>query len=150
GWAMLVVNPAAYAFTSVIFGESLSRIVPAFTGWERQLAAASLAVLIVVNIRPIRIAALVLNATTWIKVVGLVVFAAVAVMLSMGVEPGWRSTISVAPRSWPGFGLALILVMGAYDGWQWVPQLAGELKDPTRSVPRALGSGVLIVTAVYL
>jgi APA family basic amino acid/polyamine antiporter len=56
----------------------------------------------------------------------------------------------MAPHSWPGFGLALILVMGAYDGWQWVPQLAGELKNPARALPRALGGGVLIVVAVYL
>jgi amino acid transporter len=60
------------------------------------------------------------------------------------------SEIQFQPRSWPGFGLALLLVMGAYDGWQWVPQLAGEMRNPSRSLPRALGFGVLVVMAVYL
>ena len=78
------------------------------------------------------------------------ILAALAYALSDGIDPEWRSRVTIAPHSWPGFGLALILVMGAYDGWQWVPQLAGELKNPTRALPRALGGGVLIVVAVYL
>jgi len=79
-----------------------------------------------------------------------VILAALAYALSDGIDPEWRSRVTIAPHSWPGFGLALILVMGAYDGWQWVPQLAGELKNPARALPRALGGGVLIVVAVYL
>jgi amino acid transporter len=55
-----------------------------------------------------------------------------------------------APWSWPRLGVGLILVMGAYDGWQWVPQLAGEMRQPSRSLPRALVAGVCLVIAVYL
>jgi amino acid transporter len=150
GWAMLVVNPAAYAGVALIFGQSLARIVPAMQGWERLTGAASLLVLVGLNIRPVRVGALVLNAATWIKVAGLVGLAAVAYALSDGIDPGWRSTMTMAPQSWPGFGLALILVMGAYDGWQWAPQMAEELKNPARALPRALGGGVLVVAAVYL
>jgi amino acid transporter len=150
GWGMLVVNPAAYAGSALIFGESLARIVPALQGWERAIGAASLLLLVVLNVRPIRVGALVLNTATWIKVGGLVILAAMAYALSDGIDPGWHSKMTMAPHSWPGFGLALILVMGAYDGWQWVPQLGGEFKDPARALPRALGSGVLIVVAVYL
>jgi amino acid transporter len=106
--------------------------------------------LVALNIRPVRVGALVLNTATWIKVGGLLALAALAYALSDGIDPGWRSRMTIAPHSWPGFGLALILVMGAYDGWQWVPQLAGELKNPARTLPRALGGGVLIVVAVYL
>jgi amino acid transporter len=150
GWGMLVANPAAYAGGALIFGQSLARIVPALQGWEREIGAGSLLLLVALNIRPVRVGALVLNTATWIKVFGLVALAALAYALSDGIEPGWRAKVTMAPHSWPGFGLALILVMGAYDGWQWVPQLAGELKNPARALPRALGGGVLIVVAVYL
>jgi amino acid transporter len=150
GWAMLVVNPAAYAGVALIFGQSLARIVPAMQGWERLTGAASLLLLVGLNIRPVRVGALVLNTATWIKVGGLVGLAAIAYALSDGIDPGWRARTSMAPQSWPAFGLALILVMGAYDGWQWAPQLAEELKNPARALPRALGGGVLIVVAVYL
>src|SRR4029434_10578615 len=150
GWGMLVANPAAYAGGALIFGQSLARIVPALQGWEREIGAGSLLLLVALNIRPVRVGALVWNTATWIKVFGLVALAALAYALSDGIEPGWRAKVTMAPHSWPGFGLALILVMGAYDGWQWVPQLAGELKNPARALPRALGGGVLIVVAVYL
>lgn len=150
GWGMLVANPAAYAGSALIFGQSLARIVPALQGWEREIGAGSLLLLVALNIRPVRVGALVLNTATWIKVFGLVALAALAYALSDGIEPGWRAKVTMPPHSWPGFGLALILVMGAYDGWQWVPQLAGELKNPARALPRALGGGVLIVVAVYL
>ena len=150
GWGMLVVNPAAYAGAALLFGQSLARIVPPLHGWEREVGTASLLVLVALNIRPVRVGALVLNTATWIKVGGFLTLAALAYALSQGIDAGWRPRMTMTPHSWPGFGLALILVMGAYDGWQWVPQLAGELKNPARTLPRALGGGVLIVVAVYL
>jgi APA family basic amino acid/polyamine antiporter len=150
GWAMLVVNPAAYAFVALIFAESLAVLVPALEGAERIVAAVSLIVLIAINIRPVRVGAVVLNATTWLKVGLLLAISIAAIALTLGSASGQLPRFEMTPRSWPGFGLALILVMGAYDGWQWVPQLAGEMKNPARSLPRALGFGVLIVIAVYL
>ena len=147
GWAMLVVNPAAYAFVALIGAESLAALVPALQGWERVVAAVSLVVLVVVNIRPVRVGAMLLNATTWVKVA---VLAAISIAaIAAAARPDAAIVVDLAPRSWPGFGLALVLVMGAYDGWQWVPQLAGEMRDPARSLPRALGLGVLIVIALY-
>ena len=146
GWAMLVVNPAAYAFVALVGAESLAALIPALQGWERAVAAVSLVVLVGINVRPVRVGARFLNVATWLKVAVLVGVSAAALALVSGSAPAW----DLEPRSWAGFGLALILVMGAYDGWQWVPQLAGEVRDPARSLPRALCLGVLIVTAVYL
>lgn len=148
GWAMLVVNPAAYAFVALIGAESLAALVPALRGWERVVAAASLAALVAINIRPVRIGVVFLNATTWLKVGVLAAVSIAAIVVASRADS--TMVFDLAPRSWPGFGLALLLVMGAYDGWQWVPQLAGEMRDPARSLPRALGIGVLIVIATYL
>jgi len=38
----------------------------------------------------------------------------------------------------------------AYDGWNNVTYVAGEIRNPQRNVPRALATGVLIVIAVYV
>jgi APA family basic amino acid/polyamine antiporter len=38
----------------------------------------------------------------------------------------------------------------AYDGWNKLTYIAGEMKNPQRALPRALGLGLLIVTALYL
>jgi len=49
-----------------------------------------------------------------------------------------------------GFGAAMLGALWAYDGWQNVAPLAGEIKDPQRNLPRAFVGGTLAVAALYL
>jgi APA family basic amino acid/polyamine antiporter len=47
------------------------------------------------------------------------------------------------------FGAAMVPVLFAYGGWQTVCFVAGELKEPRRTLPRALLVGVAAVIALY-
>jgi APA family basic amino acid/polyamine antiporter len=49
-----------------------------------------------------------------------------------------------------GFGAAMLGALWAYDGWQNVAPLAGEIRDPQRNLPRAFVGGTLFVAALYL
>jgi APA family basic amino acid/polyamine antiporter len=49
-----------------------------------------------------------------------------------------------------GFGAAMLGALWAYDGWQNVAPLAGEVRDPQRNLPRAFVGGTLMVAALYL
>src|ERR1700678_2548530 len=49
-----------------------------------------------------------------------------------------------------GFGAAMLGALWAYDGWQNVAPLAGEVRDPQRNLPRAFVGGTLVVGALYL
>jgi APA family basic amino acid/polyamine antiporter len=49
-----------------------------------------------------------------------------------------------------GFGAAMLGALWAYDGWQNVAPLAGEIRDPQRNLPRAFVGGTLAVAALYL
>jgi APA family basic amino acid/polyamine antiporter len=49
-----------------------------------------------------------------------------------------------------GFGAAMLGALWAYDGWQNVAPLAGEIRDPQRNLPRAFIGGTLVVTALYV
>jgi basic amino acid/polyamine antiporter, APA family len=49
-----------------------------------------------------------------------------------------------------GFGAAMLGALWAYDGWQNVAPLAGEIKDPQRNLPRAFIGGTLVVATLYL
>jgi APA family basic amino acid/polyamine antiporter len=49
-----------------------------------------------------------------------------------------------------GFGAAMLGALWAYDGWQNVAPLAGEIRDPQRNLPRAFVGGTLVVVALYL
>jgi amino acid transporter len=51
----------------------------------------------------------------------------------------------------PGlFGLALISVMWAYDGFADLTFASGEVKDPQRNLPRAIIIGTLLIIGIYL
>jgi len=47
------------------------------------------------------------------------------------------------------FGLAMIAVLWAYEGWQFVTYSAGEVIEPQRNFPRSLLWSVLFLIAVY-
>jgi APA family basic amino acid/polyamine antiporter len=49
-----------------------------------------------------------------------------------------------------GFGAAMLGALWAYDGWNNVAPLAGEIRNPQRNLPRAFVGGILIVAALYL
>ena len=49
-----------------------------------------------------------------------------------------------------GLGAAMMGALWAYDGWNNVTPLAGEIKNPARNLPRAFTGGVLVVGALYL
>lgn len=49
-----------------------------------------------------------------------------------------------------GFGAAMLGALWAYDGWNNVAPLAGEIRDPQRNLPRAFIGGTLVVGALYL
>src|SRR5262249_30659614 len=44
---------------------------------------------------------------------------------------------------------AMLAALWAYNGWNNMPMVAGEVRDPGRNVPRALVIGMLIVLVVY-
>ncbi|MGI9343293.1 MAG: APC family permease, partial [Gammaproteobacteria bacterium] len=50
----------------------------------------------------------------------------------------------------PSFAVGLVLVSFAYTGWNASVYIAGELRDPQRSIPRSLLAGTLIVTLLYV
>jgi basic amino acid/polyamine antiporter, APA family len=49
-----------------------------------------------------------------------------------------------------GFMAALVAALWAYDGWNDLNQVAGEVRNPERSIPVALIAGVAIVGALYI
>jgi APA family basic amino acid/polyamine antiporter len=49
-----------------------------------------------------------------------------------------------------GFMAALLAALWAYDGWNLVTTVSGEIRDPQRSLPIALAFGVATVAVLYI
>ncbi|MGE0632148.1 MAG: APC family permease [Pseudobdellovibrionaceae bacterium] len=53
---------------------------------------------------------------------------------------------------WPGFsafGAAMLAALWAFDGWNNLPMVAGEIERPSRNIPLALGLGTFIILIIY-
>ena len=126
---------------------------PAFAHlyWS-QIAAIGVTWLITaLNIVSTRESANVQAVLTWLKILLIV---GIAVVCFASVRHGSLHNLATiylgAHAGVTGFMTALIAALWAYDGWSDVSQLAGEVRDPQRSMPIALVGGVFIVAALYI
>ncbi len=171
GWMLFsVANGGSIAALSVASAAYLGGIVPAISQDHVIFAAAG-----IVLTRAHVVAIVAIVAVTWVNVIGLrwgtilqnlatwAKFAAMAAFVILGFAIGKGDWHHFAPA--PGqslslglsagqlvsaFGVALIAVFWAYDGWVYITWVSGEVKDPRRNVPRAMVLGVVAVGIIYM
>lgn len=153
GWAMfLAIASGTIASLAVAFSTYLGAVVPLTPMMGKLVAIAVVIVTTVVNVWGTRKSSDLQNWTTLIKV--LLILGICAVLLALGhgysgIHAGlWPEQLSGSLFS--RFGLAMIAVLWAYEGWQFVTYCAGEAIEPQRNFPRALGSSVLFLAGLYL
>ena len=54
------------------------------------------------------------------------------------------------PQGWGGVGAAVSLFVWAFAGWEAVTHIAGEFRNPRRTIPLATGIAIVVVGAAYL
>jgi len=154
GWmSLLVMDPGVTAALAVggagygayIFGWSslVSKIV----------AIATVAALCAINMLNTRLGAGFLRYVTWLKfgVLGLIVVW--ALVFRLGSWSHFVPFVAQRPGSsplLPAIAGAMVAAFYSYGGWWDVSKVAGEIKDPARTLPRALMLGVLAVVATYV
>lgn len=166
GWALtMVMLPGSLAAVAVGFAEYFSYFFPAlgmarvlvtlptaFGAWSvsagQIVAALSLVLVTMVNVFGVRTASSLTSLVTMLKLLALAAIPVVALAL-------WPQTPSLAPvvpdtpRPLASFGVIMIAVMWAYDGWYYLAFAAGEVRDPSRTLPRAFIGGAALVTVTY-
>jgi APA family basic amino acid/polyamine antiporter len=158
GWAELVIiRAASLGAISTTFSEYFFRAtgrepgVEPYRTYVHYVAAAAIILTATFNYVGVRWGALVQNATTVAKYGGLLFIIVLA--LALGLPEGAANFTPAVPAgsfSIAAFGLSLVAVLWAFDGWADLSFVAGEVKDPRRNVPRALIIGVTAVIAIYL
>jgi APA family basic amino acid/polyamine antiporter len=157
GWTLLlVINSGGIAAVAVTFARYAADLFGMGPTSVRPLAVGAIAVLTAVNVAGVRPGAWTQNAFTVLKLAAIAVLVVVGVVLAGGdgtVAPG-PARVPAAGEGSGGsllvLGPALIPVLFAYGGWQHANHVAGEVRDPERTLPRALLAGVSIVVATYL
>lgn len=119
--------------------------------WSQIMAILVVWLFTALNIVSTRDSALVQMLLTWLKTAMIV---AIGGVLFASTQHGhwshFHSNFHGAQGGFSGFMAALVAVLWAYDGWSDVCQLAGEVKQPQRSMPLALIGGVTVVGGLYI
>ncbi|HEX4544759.1 MAG TPA: amino acid permease [Candidatus Acidoferrum sp.] len=153
GWCLfLVIASGSVAALARVFSEYLAKVLPISPATQTLVAVLVIAVVTAVNVWGTRKSSDLQNWTTLIKV-GIIVILS-AVLLSLGRHAG-----EILPAMGPTqqglglfsmFGLAMINVLWAYEGWQFGTYSAGEVIDPQKAFPRAFLLGSLVLMGLYL
>jgi basic amino acid/polyamine antiporter, APA family len=156
GWAELVlIRASATGAIAMVFSSYLLRSL-GFDGDTghlptRLLAAGTIVLTAAANIRGVRLGAALTGASSVGK------FTALALLVAVAFVLGDRHGGSVAHFAQTGtavdagrFGLALVSVLWAYDGFADVSFAAGEVRDPQRTLPRAIVGGLLAIIVIYV
>ena len=156
GWTAFVLtfsaSAAAMAIASMTY---LVQAVPALQELPHGTATAGGAILILAltaaNTAGARVAGRATAAFTAIPVAGLLLLFAVGMLLGGGEEVGRGPAVPEALPS-PGLalGAALLPIFFTYSGWNAAAYVAGEIRNPARSLPRALLVGTGLVTLLYV
>jgi APA family basic amino acid/polyamine antiporter len=167
GWAcMLVVLTGGAATVAVGFATYFSYFVPALAttrevvalpmpwgAWSisagQMLAAVSILALGAVNYVGIDTGNRVQATLTVLKIVALAALPFVALALHP-VTPTLTPVVPLIARPIAAFGVVMIAVMWAYEGWYYLPFCAGEIADARRTVPRALLFGISAIVVIYV
>ena len=161
GGTIAALSVASAAYTGQVFPTvSQEHVILSLAGITltraHVFALLLIAVLTFINVIGLRWGTLLQNLSTWTKFAAMAAFVVLGfaigkgdwshfhahgVGISMGLHPAQFLSV---------FGVALIAVYFAYDGWVYITWVAGEVKEPRRNVPLAMVLGVIVVGVIYI
>jgi amino acid transporter len=151
GWTdFLVVRPATMAAVGMIFASYLGSFISLSMGQQRLVSIALTLFLTAAHYRSVRYGAALQNASSAAKSIALILVAVLIFALGDSSQGAFHQSAVAGAPTMAGAGVALVAVMWAYDGWADVSAVAGEVSDPSRTLPRAILLGMTTVLVAYL
>ena len=144
-WMSLAVFPVAFTQYLMFFFPSLS--------WILQVTVKVLFVvfLVVTNIVGVKAAGRTNDVLTIVKLVPLIFFVAIGLFyVTSNATTAITNYSPFSPFGFGNFGSALVLIFWAYAGFEISTIPAEEVKNPSKTIPRAIIAGISIVTVFYL
>lgn len=143
GWGFLIGKTASCAAMALTFA---TYVVP--PGWTRPVAAAAVAVLAAVNYRGVT------RTVRLTRIIVGLVLVALGVTVIAALAGGARGGVlhvgaDLAGAGWYGVAQSAGLLFFAFAGYARIATLAEEVRDPRRTIPRAIVTALLGTIVVY-
>jgi len=166
GWTLfLVIQTGTIAAVAVAFARFTAVLVPGMDGTdlvpglsaERALAIALVGVLTAANCRGVEVGRSIQNVFTFAKIAALLALIALCLLVGFSADVVAHNTATLwtrqpaAPLSLAAaIGSAMVGALFSADAWNNVTFAAEEVRDPERTVRRALVVGTTLVVLIYL
>ncbi|WP_040212333.1 APC family permease [Clostridium polynesiense] len=146
GWVQAIISyPASVAAQAIAFATYAGFFISMNGTQQKLLAIGILGFILAMNIISTKYGGIIQTLATIGKLIP------VAAIIAFGVlskaSPGFSAV--EASVSSAGFGAAILGTLWAYDGWIGVTNMAGEIKNPEKNLPKVISMGVLFVIIVY-
>jgi amino acid transporter len=152
GWSLWLAEWMSLAVFPVAFTQYLMFFFPSLTQ-PLQLVVKTLFVLflILTNVVGVKAAGRTNDVLTIVKLAPLVFFAAAGIVyIALNVPTAASNFTPFLPYGLGGFGSALVLIFWAYAGFEISTIPAEEIREPAKTIPKAIIIGIAIVTIFYL
>ena len=146
GWTMALINyPGSVAAVATTFADYFCQAVGLPLLWVKPVGVAAIVFIVGVNLFGIRAGAMMQNIFALLKLAAIALLVAVGLVLAHGHLGGVLAVDATRHVPSGAFVGALLPVLFTYVG-----ALAGEVRDPQRTLPRALLLGMLGVVLAYV
>jgi basic amino acid/polyamine antiporter, APA family len=147
GWVQTIIyGPAIMGTLGLYFGT----LVAGFFGFDAStkvvIGISTVVLLVILNLLGTQYGGWIQTVSTIGKLIPIFAIAIFGIVQGdtqiLGMESGSTQSINM--------GAAVLATLFAYDGWINVGYMAGEMKNPAKTLPRAIITGILVVTVAYL
>jgi APA family basic amino acid/polyamine antiporter len=146
---IVLLAPSAVGSFAILAAEAIEAFLGLAPDRAREvvLALIVLGLALATNLLRVKAGGAIQSVVTALKYGGLALLAVAG--LALPFTPTIAPVADHAP-SFAGVLAAMVSVMWAYDGWADLASVAGETKDPSRTLPRALVLGTVAVALAYV
>jgi basic amino acid/polyamine antiporter, APA family len=154
GWTFLfIINSGGIAAVAVTFARYAADLFQLETAFVKPLAVGLLVALGGVNYFGVRSGSITQNIFTVLKLLALAALITAGIFFAGNAVRPVTQTITESIHGFDtirALGYALIPALFAYGGWQYSNNIASEIKEPERTIPKAMTIGISVVVAVYV
>jgi len=148
GWVQTVIYvPGASAALAIILATQATNFVP-MTPIEQKLFAILMIIIITTaNVLSTKLGSKIQFVATIAKLIPIII------IIALGLIKGTAHSFSMpvgATAAGAGFGAAMLGTLWAYDGWVGVVNIAGELKNPKKDIPKSIILGLTVIMIIYV
>jgi APA family basic amino acid/polyamine antiporter len=151
GWMLsLIFGPATIGALTGYFSSVFCLLFNIPEYYAGVVGAAVLAFITFINSMGVKKAGYLQTLATFCKLIPIIALSVFGLWKGTGHVALWSHGGNAGATGAPAFSIAILATLFAYDGWAQVASVAGEIKNPSKILPKAIIGGLIFLITVYM